>query len=105
MFAVVDIAGFQEKVSAGDTLQVPVLKGKKEGDAVVFDQVLLFSKDDKDTRVGSPYVKGVVVEAKVLKSGRAEKIRVFKMKHRKRYRRTQGHRQGYMEIEVKKIKA
>jgi large subunit ribosomal protein L21 len=103
-FAVVAIAGFQEKVSKGQKLRVPVLQGKKEGDTVNFDEVLLYSDGKNAVKVGTPHVKGAVVEAKVIGSGRAEKILVYKMKHRKRYRRTQGHRQNYMEIEVLKIK-
>ena len=103
-FAVVDIAGFQEKVSKGSKLKVPVLKEKKEGDTVTFENVMIFAKSEKDVSVGKPYVKGASVEAKITGSGRAPKIRVFKMKHRKRTRKTQGHRQNFMEIEVTKVK-
>jgi large subunit ribosomal protein L21 len=103
-FAVVDIAGFQEKVSKGSKLRVPTLEGKKDGDSVTFDNVLMYAKSEKDVSVGKPYVEGASVSAKITGSGRGEKIRVFKMKHRKRTRRTQGHRQNYMEIEVTGIK-
>ena len=102
MFAVVDIAGFQEKVSEGDKLRVPLLS-EKEGGKVTFDKVLLVSKSDSDVKIGTPYVSGASVEAKVLSHGKDKKIRVFKMKRRKRYRRTQGHRQDFTEIEVTKI--
>lgn len=104
MFAVVDIAGFQEKVSEGDSLEVPTLDAK-EGATVKFDKVLLIAKSDDDVKIGEPYVSGATVEAKVVSHGRGEKIRVFKMKRRKRYRRTQGHRQGYTQIEIAKIAA
>ena len=103
MFAIVDIAGFQEKVQKGTRIKVPNLS-KEEGDKVTFDQVLLISKSDSDVSVGTPYVQGASVEAKVVSTGRHPKIRVFKMKPRKRYRRTQGHRQDYTEIEVTAIK-
>ena len=100
-FAVVDIAGFQENVTVGAKLSVPSLRGK-EGEKIPFSNVLLM--EDKGTvRVGQPFVSGASVEAKVIRHGKAEKIRVFKMKLRKRYRRTQGHRQPITEIEVTKI--
>lgn len=102
MFAIVDIAGFQEKVAEGDSLQVPTLNAE-EGKTVTFDKVLLIAKSDDDVKIGEPYVSGAKVEVKVLGHGRGDKIRVFKMKRRKRYRKTQGHRQGYTDIEVKKI--
>ena len=102
-FAVVNIAGFQEKVVRGMKLKVPTLSFK-EGEKFTLDQVLLVS-DGKNVQVGKPHVSGASVEAKVLGAGRHEKIRVFKMKHRKRYRRTQGHRQGFTEIEIVKIKS
>lgn len=104
MFAVVDIAGFQEKVSEGDKLRVPSLKAE-EGKSVTFDSVLLLAKSESDVRVGTPYVSGAAVEAKVLSHGVGDKIRVYKMHRRKRYRRTHGHRQGFTEIEVTKIKS
>ena len=104
MFAIVDIAGFQEKVSEGDALRVPLLKAK-EGDSMTFDSVLLVSKSDSDVTIGTPTVSGASVEVKVVGHGKGDKIRVFKMKRRKRYRRVHGHRQDYTDIEVTKIKA
>ncbi len=103
VFAVVDIAGFQEKVSEGAKLQVPFLEGKKEGEKITFQNVLLLSRGENDVKIGNPYLSGSTVEAKVLGHGKGDKIRVFKMKIRKRYRRTQGHRQRYTEIEVTKL--
>ena len=103
MFAVVDIAGFQEKVSEGDKLHVPTLS-KDEGAKVTIDTVLLVSKDGK-TSIGTPTVSGAKVELKVLSHGKDPKIVVRKMKRRKRYRRTYGHRQGFTEVEVTKITA
>ncbi|MBT3835080.1 50S ribosomal protein L21 [Candidatus Peribacteria bacterium] len=102
MFAVVDIAGKQEKVTEGMVLNVPSLS-EEEGAKVVFDNVLLLSKND-DTTIGSPYVSGSSVEAKVIGNGKDDKVEVFKMKHRKRYRIKQGHRQGHTKIEITKIK-
>lgn len=104
MFAVVDIAGFQEKVSEGDKLRVPTLQAE-EGNSVTFDKVLMLVKGDSDMKVGTPYVSGAAVEVKVMGHGKGDKIRVFAMKRRKRYRRVYGHRQGYTDIEVTKIRA
>ena len=103
MFAIVDIAGFQEKVEEGSQLSVPLLDGK-EGDKLTFEKVLLVV-NGADVTIGAPYVKGASVEIKVLAHGRGEKIRVYKMRRRKRFRRTKGHRQGFTDVEVVSIKA
>jgi large subunit ribosomal protein L21 len=100
MFAIVDIAGFQEKVTAGKKLQVARLAAEL-GSKVTFDKVLLVSGDT--VTVGAPHVPGASVEAKVLAHTRGEKIRVVKQRRRKRYRRVKGHRQDYTEIEIVKI--
>ena len=101
MFAIVDIAGFQEKVKAGDRLKVPLLDGEA-GKTMHFEKVLLLAEEDGKVSVGAPYVSGLSVEAKILAHGRGEKIRVAKMRRRKRYRRVHGHRQHYTEIEITK---
>ncbi|MFH1444737.1 MAG: 50S ribosomal protein L21 [Candidatus Peregrinibacteria bacterium] len=104
MFAIVKIAGFQEKVEEGMKLKVPSLSAEP-GSTVTFSDVFLMAKGESDVAVGTPTVAGASVEAKVLAHGKDEKIRVYKMHRRKRYRRTYGHRQGFTEIEVTKIKA
>lgn len=104
MFAIVDILGFQERVKVGDILKVPTLPVEK-GKKVTFDRVLLLGKDSDAVTVGAPYVAGAAVEAEVVGHGRHDKIRVYKMRRRKRYRRTHGHRQAYTEIAVREIRA
>ncbi len=104
MFAVVKIAGFQEKVAEGMKLKVPSLDAEL-GSTVTFKDVLLTAKSDDAITVGTPVVSGASVEAKVLAHGQAAKVRVYKMHRRKRYRRLHGHRQGFTEIEVTKISA
>lgn len=99
MFAVVDIAGFQEKVQVGDTLTVP-LQDAEENKKIVFGNVLMLVKEGGDTVFGAPFVDGASVEVKVLGHGRDKKIRVFKMRRRKRYMRTKGHKQDHTKIEV-----
>ncbi len=99
MFAIIEVAGKQFKVSKGDLIEVPKLKAYKEGDKVKVDQVLLRS-DGKKTDIGAPNVKGASVELLLKEHGKAAKIRVFKKKSKKRYERTQGHRQPYSLVEV-----
>ena len=102
MFAVVDILGQQFKVAENTKYYVPRLNQEPESE-VIFDQVLLLS-DGKETKVGSPVVKGAKVTAKVLSHLKDDKVLVFKKKRRKGYKRTKGHRQQYTEIEINSIK-
>ena len=102
LFAVVSIAGFQEKVSQGDTLVVPLQDAEKDK-KIVFENVLMVVKDGGEMVLGSPFVKGATVEVKVLEHGRDKKIRVVKMRRRKRHTRVHGHKQRNTKIEVTKI--
>ena len=102
MFAIVDIKGNQYKITEKETLKIAKIS-EKEGSKVAFDKVLLLAKDPTSPTIGSPYISGASVECKVLNHGKAPKIRVFKMKPKKRYSRTFGHRQAYTEVEVVKI--
>jgi large subunit ribosomal protein L21 len=104
MFAVADIAGFQEILRKGDKLHVPHLAAE-QGATVTFDKVFLIAKSDDDVMIGAPHIAGAAIEAKVLEHGRDEKIRIVKFKRRKRYLRVKGHRQHYTEIEVTGIRA
>ena len=101
MFAVVDILGQQFKVSENTKYYVPRLNQEPESE-VIFDQVLLLS-DGKETKVGSPVVKGAKVTAKVLSHLKDDKVLVFKKKRRKGYRKLNGHRQQLTRIEVTQI--
>jgi len=101
MFAVILSGAKQYLVKEGDKIRVEKLD-TKIGEKHSFEKVLLVSKDGKEVEVGTPYLKQTVV-AKVLEQGKAKKIRVFKMKPKKGYRRTQGHRQLYTELEITKI--
>lgn len=98
MFAIVDIGGFQEKVSEGDTLTVP-LQDAEKGKKLTFGNVMLLSMGD-DVQIGMPFLDGVSVEAEVVEHGRGEKIRVVKMRRRKRFRRVKGHRQHETTIKI-----
>jgi len=101
MFAVVDVAGQQVKVSPSERVFVPKLS-EKTGDTVAFDKVLLLA-DAGDVKIGNPFVKGASVQAKVLGHVKDEKVTVFKKKRRKGYRVTRGHRHQYTEIEITSI--
>ena len=101
MFAVIESGGKQHKVVKGDSLKVELLK-EEEGSKVEFDKVLMTS-DGKDSKVGTPYLKKVKVTGKIVRHGKSDKVIIFKMKRRKDYRRTQGHRQGFTEVLIESI--
>jgi large subunit ribosomal protein L21 len=98
MFAVVEIAGKQYKVSKNDKIFVPTLEGK-EGAKLRFDKVLLVG-GEKDVQVGHPLVPGVTVEGTIVQHGKGEKVLVFKKKKRKGFRVKRGHRQGFTRVEI-----
>lgn len=101
MFAIVDIAGQQLKVSPAERVFIPKLSGKV-GETLTFDRVLLLSSD-KDVKIGNPVLKNVTVKAKVIGHGKDKKVIVFKKKRRKGYRLLRGHRQQYTEVEITDI--
>ena len=102
MYAIIEACGKQYKVAQGDVVFFEKLD-TEEGKKVTFDKVILVSDEGK-VQVGSPYVKGVKVEGKVVSHGKDKKIIVYKMKPKKNYRRKQGHRQPYTKVEITKIK-
>ena len=101
MYAVVRIADKQVRVNKGLRLRVPKLD-LEEGASHKFEDVLLVSNEGQ-TQLGAPTVEGASIEAKVLAHGRDKKVVVFKMKRRKNYRRRNGHRQDYTEIQIENI--
>lgn len=103
MFAVVDIDGNQYKLSPEETINVHKLDSKP-GEKISIDHVVLLAKSDKEAKIGQPYVEGASVEAKVVEHFRGDKIKVFKFTPKKRYQKTQGHRQNYTKLEILNIK-
>lgn len=101
MIAVVDILGQQFKVAENTKYYVPRLRQEPETE-ITFDKVLLLS-DGKETKVGSPVIKGTKVTAKIIEHLKDDKVLVFKKKRRKGYRKLNGHRQQLTRIEVTKI--
>jgi large subunit ribosomal protein L21 len=103
VYAIVDIAGKQFRISEKDVLSVPRLAGS-EGEKIVLDKILLLSSD-KGVKVGKPLVAGAKIHASILAHDRDKKILVFKRKRRKGYRVKKGHRQDITKIEIEKISA
>ncbi|HBL28738.1 MAG TPA: 50S ribosomal protein L21 [Acidobacteria bacterium] len=101
MYAVIETGGKQYRVAPGDVIDVELLASHKEGqtDEVRFDRVLLVS-GDSGLQVGSPVVAGALVKGTFVDALRGPKIRVFKFKKRKMYRRTKGHRQNLHRIRI-----
>jgi len=102
MIAIAKIGGHQALVQAGDVIEVDKIN-EEVGKTVKFETLLLSEEDGSSFQIGAPTIDGVNVEAKIVEHGRGKKIRVFKMKPRKRYRRTLGHRQDYTVIEITKV--
>jgi len=102
MYALVKILGKQYRVEKGSLIKVDLLDGKKAGDKVEFDTVLMLS-GDKNPRIGQPYIKGVKVLGTVGESIRGAKLGVTKFKKRKGYHRLLGHRQRYSLVKVNEI--
>ncbi|NCB52112.1 MAG: 50S ribosomal protein L21 [Clostridia bacterium] len=99
--AIIETGGKQYRVSEGDLIYIEKL-GADAGSSVTFDRVLAVI-DDADTVFGVPFVEGAVVTGNVVKNGRGKKIRVYKMKPKKNYQRTQGHRQPYTKVQIETI--
>jgi large subunit ribosomal protein L21 len=101
MYSVIETGGLQHKVSLGETLKVPKIDAEIGSD-VTISKVLLLT-DGKRVKIGAPLLEDAGVKVEILFHGKDDKIRVFKKKRRKGYRKTYGHRQQYTEILVKEF--
>lgn len=101
--AIIVTGGKQYRVAEGDVVFIEKLDAAA-GDSVKFDQVLAVI-DGENVVFGKPVIEGASVSANVVKNGKAAKIRVCKMKPKKGYRRTQGHRQPYTKVQIEAINA
>ena len=101
--AIIVTGGKQYRVAEGDVVFIEKLDAVA-GDSVKFDQVLAVIDGDNAV-FGKPVIEGASVSANVVKNGKAAKIRVYKMKPKKGYRRTQGHRQPYTKVQIEAINA
>ncbi|WP_156291192.1 50S ribosomal protein L21 [Oceanobacillus salinisoli] len=102
MYAIIETGGKQVKVEEGQEIYVEKIAAD-QNESVTFDKVLFVGGDD--VKVGSPYVEGATVTAKVEKQGRRKKVTVVKFKPKKNYHRKQGHRQPYTKLVIEKINA
>ncbi len=101
MYAVIKTGGKQYRVIPGEKLKIEQIPADI-GSEIVIDQVLMVSDGDA-LKVGAPLVVGATVKATVIAHGRGDKVKIFKMRRRKHYRKTQGHRQNFTEIRIETI--
>lgn len=101
MYAIVDVAGQQFKVTKDQKIFVHRLDGE-EGDKVEFDKVLLIDNDDK-VEVGEPVIKGALIRGKILEHMKGDTVKVFKKKRRKGYKVLKGHREYLSHIIIDEI--
>jgi large subunit ribosomal protein L21 len=101
MYAIVDIAGQQFKVEKERKIFVHRLDAN-EGETVEFEKVLLLDNDGS-VKIGAPTIGGAKVTAKVLSHVKGEKVIVFKKKRRKTFRKKNGHRQCFTQIQIENI--
>jgi large subunit ribosomal protein L21 len=101
MYAVIKSGGKQYRVESGAKLRVEALAAEV-GANVSFDQVLLVGAGDS-VKVGAPLVSGALVKATVVSHGRGDKVRIFKLRRRKHFQKSQGHRQSYTEVRIDDI--
>lgn len=103
MYAIIETGGKQIRVEKGSVIFVEKLDAQ-EGDNVVFDKVVAYC--DQTVKIGTPYVQGAKVSAKVEKQGKSKKIIVYKYKAKKgSSHRKQGHRQPYTKLTIESIEA
>ena len=102
MFAIVQLGGKQYRVKEGDVLRIEKVL-TEEGKKFSTDKVLLIA-DETSAKIGTPFTKATI-ELQVLKTALDDKVRTFKMKAKKRYKRLKGHRQPYSDVKVLKIAA
>ena len=103
MYAVIKTGGKQYRVQAGEKLKIEQIPADV-GSQIVLDQVLMLGTGETVT-IGTPLLAGAQVSATVLSQGRADNVRIFKMRRRKHYQKRQGHRQNYTEIQIGAITA
>jgi large subunit ribosomal protein L21 len=103
MYAVIKTGGKQYKVAAGEKIKVEQIAADV-GQEIVIDQVLAVG-NGADLKVGSPLVAGASVKATVVAQGKHDKVRIFKMRRRKHYQKSQGHRQTYTELQIDAVSA
>lgn len=102
MFAIIKFKNAQYKVISGQIVELPRFDYDKKEDSIIFDHVLLVG-DETKTTIGEPEIKDAKVTAKILANAKSKKIRVFKFKAKKRYKRTAGQIQNLVKVQIEKI--
>ena len=103
MYAVVKTGGKQYKVAAGEKIKVEQIAAEV-GQEIVIDQVLAVG-NGAELKIGTPLVAGASVKATVVAQGKHDKVRIFKLRRRKHYKKSQGHRQCYTELSISAVNA
>ncbi len=103
MYAIIKTGGKQYKVKSGDLVDIETVAGEA-GAPVVFSEVLAIGEEGGKLNVGTPLLDGASVQAEIVEQFRGKKLVVFKMKRRKSYRRTHGHRQNLTKVKIGEIK-
>jgi len=104
VYAIIRAGGKQYRVEQGDVVRLERLDGAV-GSSITLDDVLLVSAGEGDVRIGNPRVEGASVVGTVVEQGRGAKLRIFKYKKRKHYRRTRGHRQAETAVRIDTVRA
>ena len=99
-YAIIQSGGKQFRVTAGDVVHVPSLKAEV-GDSIEFET--LITGDGDNVKVGLPLVDGARVSGTVVEHGRGKKVIVFKMKRRKQFKKTHGHRHNYTAVKIDSV--
>ena len=101
MYAVVKTGGKEYRISQGDLIRVEKMEGKV-GDQVTMKDILMVSHEGQ-VQVGNPLLANAVITGEIVQQVKGKKVLIYKMKRRKNYRRTKGHRQTYTYIRVNDI--
>ena len=103
MYAVIKSGGKQYRVESGKQVRLESLAADV-GTTVAFEEVLLVGSGDA-VKIGAPLLSGAKVKATVMAHGRGDKVKIFKLRRRKHYQKTQGHRQNYTEVRIDDIQS
>ena len=102
MFAVVETGSKQYKVQPGQLIKVDRLEGEENGE-IRLEKVLMVSNEGGTVTIGTPVVTGAAIRATIVEQGKGQKIRVFRYKSKKRYRRVMGHRSQITTLKIEEI--
>ena len=102
-YAIIEAAGKQHRVSAGEKLKLDLTRNSQPGDQITFDRVLMLAGEQ--VQIGKPVLSGAKVTATVLGIGKDKKVLVFKKRRRQGYQKSQGHRQHHVEVLINEVQS